>query len=95
LTRGSAAYKLCKIGRVRDAINREQDMEINAIANMLAATRYRKGKGALNGTRCFSLTAFREMIDRSDLTAERVHFTVLQYHVRSNLPFLPINNTPS
>jgi hypothetical protein len=95
LTRASAAYKLCKIGRVRDAINREQDMEINAIANMLAATRYRKGKGAMNATRSFSLATFREMIDRSDPTSDRVHFTVLQFDVWSDLPFLPINTIPS
>lgn len=39
LNRATACYKLSKIGRARDALNREQDEEIDAIANMLAATR--------------------------------------------------------
>jgi hypothetical protein len=37
-----------------------------------------------------ALQRFAKMIDRSDPTSDRVHFTVLQSDVRSDLPFLPI-----
>jgi hypothetical protein len=39
---------------------------------------------------CVGQTARHEMIDRSDPTSDRVHFTALQSDARSDLQFLPI-----
>jgi hypothetical protein len=37
-------------------------------------------------------TAFHELIDRSDPTSDRVHFSVLQRDARLDLAFLPIKS---